>query len=1530
MSIRGVLKGFLEGWKAYDESARTQAATKYTEAVTEKNRPPTEAEKNAPRSDQGGTVIKIKTGTTEPDETKTSSTKPVEPVKTTDTSKGDDLSGGSSQDTMQGSAGSDDLSATSGRRLKYRDAIASIESGGRYNAMGPRTRTGDRAYGKYQMMGNNIPAWTKAALGQSLSPDEFLRDPKAQDATFDHIFGGYVDKYGEENAAQAWFGGPGSIGKGGRKDQLGTSVNSYGKRFMSALNSKGSGGGSITDDDLGGGDSGAADSGDQRVAAGVLPELMDSGSGSSDDGSGYAPTPSIEMPEVAQQELRPFEIAGVTGDWAQDPTRFAAGGAIPDPLTGETGGGSSGGNNDAFGWGNLLSTSGQTPASNPNMAALGGMGDFGQPGGFASANYGGGTSPQTSWFNRDAADATAAQNAATRANYTAAQEGGINAYNQNALTEQTNRAQANANLAYKQRLEAAEARRIEKAARDKAAADAKAKADADAKAKADAAARAKAAADAKARADAAARAKAAADAAAKAKAGEKPAEFWPKYGVVTRLGGQQDSSYRGTSPQGRDKGGREEAAFKNLVYGKYKQGQDLTPEEAMFGLRRGWLQPNPPQPPAAWQTPIYRHAAGGVIPDPDQAFTASFAKGGSTSLFDGYFTKRQPKATNRDERFKQLLAIEERSGGRGGHATDSARDRAARRLAREEGRPSSTAYKPGGGKVAPRGGGGVDVAVPLPKARPDTDTTSSIDKAPLATKPDNVGAGRVLPNTPRPDNVGAGRVLPNTPRPDNVGAGPTTPLATKPDNVGAGRVLPNTLRPDNVGAGPAISVTPGDPTRPSEAGPVIPEPTTPAPVEQPAATAPATATTAEPQFPPLDPASARREEVARQRAEEAAAAAAAQKQKDEANRFTSPEWRRLNDERVAAGQPPLPQPGSERPANVGNAPAVPLPPLRRPETAPELEPQDTGASFETSPSTDIVPPAYTSPPNAGVPVEQGVVSEAAPPAIPEESITPAVEVAPTTPPDADLAALSQRDKRFIDTIRKELAAGRPVAQVIKMLETSGIPKIYWPKGALGFEKGGAIPDPDGGSIWSGVDPEAAGRGQTVKRGQDLAPTPKLMESVRAAIGDGMRGLKSEYAGGDGAMPTPDDPALRAQNVQRMASHEGAATDEEVAQIDQRIDPDNQLSESQRAMARFANIRDFYAERGDKAGAEAAAASMLMYGAKQLEQIGGLAAGAYTKYQETGNPKDLDAVAALMEKGYNMIPNGADVDITVDPQTRTLLVNKVNADGETEQFELQPNEITGMLESALRGNLYWSELVKQGDPKGYESRLTSERQAADDARARREWDRQHGITRGEELTDAEREAKAAAEKEERTRKAAQEEWDRQHGVVRGETLTDAEREAKAKIEEEKRAAAEHDRQALFAAGIENEQALRNEAFKLMEAGRKPPEDKLDPAAFDAATIKAKAAKKLYDESKSEEDKAVLDAYVAEAYRVSGHDAAKLRDLGFELEDTDLSAEAPPFPGWTKQFSKKYGVEVWASPDGKQMVAPETAPTPEPVS
>ena len=117
----------------------------------------------------------------------------------------------------------------------YAGAISSIESSGRYDLVGPATRNGDRALGKYQVMSANVPEWTKEALGRSLTPREFLSSPEAQDAVFQHRFGGYVKKYGPEGAARAWFAGEGGMNDMGRRDALGTSVADYSNKFTKAM-----------------------------------------------------------------------------------------------------------------------------------------------------------------------------------------------------------------------------------------------------------------------------------------------------------------------------------------------------------------------------------------------------------------------------------------------------------------------------------------------------------------------------------------------------------------------------------------------------------------------------------------------------------------------------------------------------------------------------------------------------------------------------------------------------------------------------------------------------------------------------------------------------------------------------------------------------------------------------------------------------------------------------------------------------------------------------------------------------------------------------------------------------------------------------------------------------------------------------------------------------------------------------------------------------------------------------------------------
>lgn len=114
-------------------------------------------------------------------------------------------------------------------------AISGIESGGNYGALGPITKTGDRAYGKYQVMGANVPSWTREALGRSMTPAEFLRDPEAQEKVFEHHFGKSVQRYGNAaDAASVWFSGRPIARAGNASDILGTTVPGYVNKFMAA------------------------------------------------------------------------------------------------------------------------------------------------------------------------------------------------------------------------------------------------------------------------------------------------------------------------------------------------------------------------------------------------------------------------------------------------------------------------------------------------------------------------------------------------------------------------------------------------------------------------------------------------------------------------------------------------------------------------------------------------------------------------------------------------------------------------------------------------------------------------------------------------------------------------------------------------------------------------------------------------------------------------------------------------------------------------------------------------------------------------------------------------------------------------------------------------------------------------------------------------------------------------------------------------------------------------------------------------
>lgn len=142
----------------------------------------------------------------------------------------------SATSSISGSAGHGVVSTVAGltdQMARAAQAIKNIESsGGNYGAIGPITRTGDRAYGAYQVMGANISAWTKESLGFTMTAGQFLKDRAAQDKVFAFEFGKLVDKFGNySDAASAWFTGKPLARGGNLRDVNGMSGNAYVDRF---------------------------------------------------------------------------------------------------------------------------------------------------------------------------------------------------------------------------------------------------------------------------------------------------------------------------------------------------------------------------------------------------------------------------------------------------------------------------------------------------------------------------------------------------------------------------------------------------------------------------------------------------------------------------------------------------------------------------------------------------------------------------------------------------------------------------------------------------------------------------------------------------------------------------------------------------------------------------------------------------------------------------------------------------------------------------------------------------------------------------------------------------------------------------------------------------------------------------------------------------------------------------------------------------------------------------------------------------
>ncbi len=495
---------------------------------------------------------------------------------------------------------------------------------------------------------------------------------------------------------------------------------------------------------------------------------------------------------------------------------------------------------------------------------------------------------------------------------------------------------------------------------------------------------------------------------------------------------------------------------------------------------------------------------------------------------------------------------------------------------------------------------------------------------------------------------------------------------------------------------------------------------------------------------------------------------------------------RTGDPMVDPDEPVVSDTSRARPTSPAGPKGQPIPPARRIISEPVIPEPPLPRPDPTQADPAVAPPNVPRPepvPAAGTPDASGFV----PP--------------PPAPPPT--SALQPEHAQALSVAKQALAQGAPPQEVLASLRKYGVPIDALPpemqSQLLGFEEGGVIPDDTVG--WSfaegGTVPEQGERGynEAVAQGltaqqpvaaepeqEDVQATPRLRNDVAVALDSGVKYLTRAFGlgGDDGGIPSPESGAEREQGVKRLASGEGAATQEELAGIDDKIDPDRKLKEGDRNMVRIAKTVQWYLQNGRKDDAEAAAASLMQYGAQRFGKLGSLAGAAYTSYQNGGDPNDLQNTIKFLEKAYEMIPDGANINVTLDESTGKLMTTHTDADGDETVQEVDPSELPGLLQQVQSGSAYWNSIYKLADPEGYRSDLTEKRQLAQEGRTERREGEKNERELKEEAERNKREAEEEAGRNERERTQAEELRLR----IKKETDAEKKAELERKLEDQK--------------------------------------------------------------------------------------------------------------------------------------------------
>ena len=445
---------------------------------------------------------------------------------------------------------------------------------------------------------------------------------------------------------------------------------------------------------------------------------------------------------------------------------------------------------------------------------------------------------------------------------------------------------------------------------------------------------------------------------------------------------------------------------------------------------------------------------------------------------------------------------------------------------------------------------------------------------------------------------------------------------------------------------------------------------------------------------------------------------------------------------------------------------------------------------------------------------------------------------------------------------------------------------------------------------------------------DLQPTPKLMADVGTALKSGAGFLQRVFGmdgRGDGAVPTPESGAARQDGIKRFATHEGAATPEEIQQIDDTIDPKRELSEGDRQMTRLAKITQFYLERGRKREAEAAAAGLMQYGAKRFGQLGSLAQAAYSKYQQTGDRQHLEAATQFLGKAYQLIPDGGNMTITTNPETGEFEAVQTTADGEEVVHKVTADEIPGLIQQTMSGSAYWQQIFRLGDPQGARQQAGWQHEREVKLEERTYDERKEELKRQQEAADEAR--KRALDLEEEIAKEGRESTRKEKEDERKRVADEKEQLAKEKRSEERRARENADYEKRLRERWKDDPSKKGLDFDTIsplasavhdsqvkieeEYGKDAAEDYSDDDGYLALKAEQdRAASKLWDSLPATESRA--DTFE----EITG---APFSDFRYYPDEEEAAPAAPAVPDEGSPAAP-------AAPDAAETPAPDSEPRP----